>query len=199
MLTFRKIMRPAAALAASAALLLSGVAGAAQAVGPAATGPTAVSVLSTLPVKGKAAATGEVIYLLAKELGVQFDLPMWEALYIAVATDTGCFKFSNTTPLAHRIAADAIEAVPHTLPALWRAEKLVKKAQKAGFDQPDPAALKEELACHVQALDGENAQQALGELLFAAVNLARQQQIDPEVALNEVTDRFISEFRKSER
>lgn len=58
MLTFRKIMRPAAALAASAALLLTGVAGAAHAVGPAATGPTAVSVLNTLPVKGKAAATG---------------------------------------------------------------------------------------------------------------------------------------------
>ena len=30
--------------------------------------------------------------------------------YIAVATDTGCFCFSNTTPLAHRIAADCIEA-----------------------------------------------------------------------------------------
>ena len=69
-----------------------------------------------LVLHGKAAATGEVIYLLAKELGVQFDLPMWEALYIAVATDTGCFRFSNTTPLAHRIAADAIEAGLDFLP-----------------------------------------------------------------------------------
>lgn len=58
MLTFQRIMRPAAALAASAALLLTGVAGPALAVGPAATGPTAVSVLNTLPVKGKAASTG---------------------------------------------------------------------------------------------------------------------------------------------
>ena len=69
-----------------------------------------------LVLHGKAAATGEVIYLLAKALGVEFDLPMWEALYIAVATDTGCFKFSNTTPLAHRIAADAIEAGLDFLP-----------------------------------------------------------------------------------
>lgn len=69
-----------------------------------------------LVLHGKAAAAGEVIYLVAKELGVTFDLPMWEALYIAVATDTGCFKFSNTTPLAHRIAADAIEAGLDFLP-----------------------------------------------------------------------------------
>lgn len=65
---------------------------------------------------GTAAATGEIIWLLAQELGVQPDLPVWEALYIAVATDTGCFRFSNTTPLAHRIAADAIAAGLDFLP-----------------------------------------------------------------------------------
>lgn len=95
-------------------------------------------------------------------------------------------------------AADTLEAVARALPALWRAEKVQKKAQKAGFDQPGPVALKEDLVRHVRELDGENGQQALGELLFVAVNLARQQQIDPEVALNEVTDRFIEEVRKSE-
>ena len=78
--------------------------------------PSNVQYAKELVLHGKAAATGEVIYLLAKELGVQFDLPMWEALYIAVATDTGCFKFSNTTPLAHRIAADAIGAGLDFLP-----------------------------------------------------------------------------------
>ena len=36
--------------------------------------------------------------------------------------------------------ADAIEAVPHTLPALWRAEKVQKKAAKAGFDWPNALA-----------------------------------------------------------
>ena len=95
-------------------------------------------------------------------------------------------------------ATDTLEAVARALPALWRAEKVQKKAQKAGLNQPDPTALKEELARHVQELDGENTQQVLGELLFAAVNLARQQHVDPEVALNEVTDRFIGEFRKKE-
>lgn len=57
-----------------------------------------------------AAATGEIISQLLLELGAELTQPIWEALYIAVATDTGCFKFSNTTPLAHRLAADAIEA-----------------------------------------------------------------------------------------
>lgn len=97
-----------------------------------------------------------------------------------------------------RSATDTLEAVARALPALWRAEKVQKKAQKAGYGRPDTVALREELARHVQALDGENAQQALGELLFAAVELARQQQIDPEGALNEVTDRFIDEFRSAE-
>ncbi len=69
-----------------------------------------------LVLHGKAAAAGEVIYLVARQLGVEIDLPMWEALYIAVSTDTGCFKFSNTTPLAHRMAADAIEAGLDFLP-----------------------------------------------------------------------------------
>lgn len=95
-------------------------------------------------------------------------------------------------------AADTLEAVARALPALWRAEKVQKKAQKAGYSQPAPAALKEALARHVQELDGENGQQALGELLFAAVDLARRQQIDPEVALNEATDRFIGVFRQRE-
>ena len=31
------------------------------------------------------------------------------AVYLSIATDTGCFKYSNTTPLCHRAAADCIE------------------------------------------------------------------------------------------
>ena len=40
-------------------------------------------------------------------------------------------KGQNTT-------ADAVEAVPHTLPALWRAEKIQKKTARAGFDYARP-------------------------------------------------------------
>ncbi len=61
-------------------------------------------------VEPQAAATGEVIWKMAVHMGVKPDLDMCRALYIAVSTDTGCFRFSNTTPLAHRIAADCMEA-----------------------------------------------------------------------------------------
>ena len=52
-----------------------------------------------------AAATAEIIFRLAKPLGVTIDKETATALYIGVLTDTGCFQFSNTTPATHRIAA----------------------------------------------------------------------------------------------
>lgn len=59
-------------------------------------------------VRASACATGEIVFEVLEAMGAPISLPVWEALYTAVATDTGCFKYSNTTPLAHRIAADAI-------------------------------------------------------------------------------------------
>ncbi|MBQ1704653.1 MAG: DHH family phosphoesterase [Clostridia bacterium] len=72
--------------------------------------PSNVGYARELALEEHAAAAGEVVWAVLRALDASFDLPIWEALYIAVSTDTGCFKFSNTTPLAHRIAADAIEA-----------------------------------------------------------------------------------------
>ena len=85
---------------------------------------------------------------------------------------------------------DALEAVARTLPALWRAEKVQKKAQKAGYTWSDPV----DLLCG----SGEDMEQTIGELLFAAVNLARQHKVDPEAALNRATDAFIDRFREQE-
>ena len=57
-----------------------------------------------------AAATGELICTLLRQLEVEISVEMWERIYLAVATDTGCFKFGNTTPYAHAIAADCLAA-----------------------------------------------------------------------------------------
>lgn len=57
-----------------------------------------------------AAATGELVALVLDALEVPLTLEMYARLYLAVATDTGCFKFSNTTPAAHRLAAECIAA-----------------------------------------------------------------------------------------
>lgn len=85
---------------------------------------------------------------------------------------------------------DALEAVARTLPALWRAEKVQKKAQKAGYTWSDAV----DLPCGA----GEDVEQTIGELLFAAVNLARNHKVDPEAALNRTTDAFIARFRTQE-
>ena len=56
-----------------------------------------------------AAACGEIVYELCREgLGVM-DGEIACALYVAIATDCGCFAYSNTTPRTHRIAAALME------------------------------------------------------------------------------------------
>lgn len=58
----------------------------------------------------EASATGEIIFGLIKALPVQLTETVATALYVAVATDTGTFKFDNTTAATHRVAAALLEA-----------------------------------------------------------------------------------------
>ncbi|MEM3830412.1 MAG: bifunctional oligoribonuclease/PAP phosphatase NrnA [Conexivisphaerales archaeon] len=58
----------------------------------------------------QAAAVGELALRLIDELDVPLDLPMAEALYVSLVTDTGGFRYTNTTPSAHRMAARLLEA-----------------------------------------------------------------------------------------
>lgn len=51
------------------------------------------------------AACGEVMLQILRELG-PVDVPMAEALYVAISTDCGCFRYSNTTSATLRAAAD---------------------------------------------------------------------------------------------
>ncbi|WP_265443525.1 DHH family phosphoesterase [Acetivibrio straminisolvens] len=54
------------------------------------------------------AAVGEMIYRLIEMMGINIDKDMATCLYVAIATDTGGFRYSNTTPVTHRITADLI-------------------------------------------------------------------------------------------
>jgi bifunctional oligoribonuclease and PAP phosphatase NrnA len=56
-----------------------------------------------------ASCTAEIVYRIAKELGVEITPLIGEALYVALVTDTGRFMYENTTPEAHRMAAELIE------------------------------------------------------------------------------------------
>ena len=94
---------------------------------------------------------------------------------------------------------DSINSVCKTLPALWRAEKIQKKAAKAGFDWEDVWGavdkLAEELTELSDAASGEgDPEEELGDLLFSAVNVSRFLGVDPEKALQKACDKFSARF-----
>ncbi len=82
---------------------------------------------------------------------------------------------------SQKTATDTLTAVARSLPALMRAEKVQKKAKKAGYA--------------VEYADPDNE---IGEKLFALVKEAREKGVDPERALERATDAFIDSVRKQE-
>ena len=105
--------------------------------------------------------------------------------------------------------SDAIESVPHTLPALWRAEKIQKKAAKAGFEWENVfhamEKAEEEVGELREALEADGANDAphgvreeAGDALFMTVCVLRMRGIDPEEALHRACDKFERRFRNVE-
>ena len=103
--------------------------------------------------------------------------------------------------------ADAVEAVPHTLPALWRAEKIVSRSVKAGFnwDSVDGALdkLDEEAAELRQAVEAGEAvdsphgvREEIGDALFVLCKIAQMSGVDPEDALHRACDKYQTRFRR---
>jgi MazG family protein len=104
--------------------------------------------------------------------------------------------------------------VPGNLPALIYARKIQRRAAAVGFEYPDTAwavgDLEEELAELKEVLDegGERPPETepdtgvageIGDVLFAAVNVARRLNVDPEIALRTVSDRFVARVEEAER
>lgn len=95
-----------------------------------------------------------------------------------------------------------LDDLPRALPAMERARKLQKRAAQVGFDWAEIAPvlekLKEEVAEFEEALasgDLERMSDELGDVLFAAINLARHSKIEPEVALRSTNQRFETRFK----
>ncbi len=61
-------------------------------------------------VSAEASCTAEIVFGLAAELGAEITPKIADALYVGLVTDTGKFMYENTTPAAHRMAADLIDA-----------------------------------------------------------------------------------------
>ncbi len=87
--------------------------------------------------------------------------------------------------------------VPENLPGPLYARKVQRRAATSGFDFPDvdPAlqAVKDELEELEAAHDRDERFHELGDVLFAAVNVARKLRVDPELALRAAADRFRTE------
>jgi ATP diphosphatase len=104
-------------------------------------------------------------------------------------------------------AGGALAGVPVALPALTRALKLQQKAGKVGFDWNDPRAvlrkIREEAdeieAALSDSADLKEAAAEVGDLLFAAVNLARHLRGDPEALLRQTNQKFERRFASIER
>ena len=104
---------------------------------------------------------------------------------------------------SQKTAADTLDSVARSLPQLWRAEKIQKKAAKAGFDWVDISGaldkLEEETAELRRAVEtGEGVEDELGDVLFAAVKVGRFAGLDSEVALSGTCEKFIRRFRAVE-
>jgi len=118
----------------------------------------------------------------------------WEAIKAAErAAKTG----TDDTP------SSALDGVAATLPAIARAYKLQHRAGRIGFDFPDwrdaLAKTHEELIEVVKAQGDQTAiEEEIGDLLFAAVNLSRKLDIDPDQALKSANAKFETRFRTME-
>jgi MazG family protein len=105
--------------------------------------------------------------------------------------------------------------VPEALPSLLYARKVQRRARAVGFEYPNLegalADLDDELRELKEAIDeaaGEPAPETephphvfeeLGDVLFASVNVARRLNVDPELALRAMSDRFVSRVERAEQ
>jgi MazG family protein len=104
--------------------------------------------------------------------------------------------------------------VPAALPALLHARKVQRRAVAVGFDYPDLAGARADLAEELRELDAELARAGeppaesepdlrvvaeAGDVLFAAVNVLRRLNVDPELALRGASGRFVARVEAAER
>jgi MazG family protein len=103
--------------------------------------------------------------------------------------------------------------VPESLPALLYARKVQRRAAAIGFEYPDTAGaladLDDELRELKEALAGAgeiapeteppaDVFEEMGDVFFAAVNVARRLNVDPELALRTMTQRFVDRVERAE-
>jgi nucleoside triphosphate diphosphatase len=87
--------------------------------------------------------------------------------------------------------------VPETLPALLLAQKVQRRAATVGFEYPDLTGAFSDLDDEIAELRSEPSEEELGDVLFAAVNVARHLKVDPELALRQTSARFVARVERA--
>jgi tetrapyrrole methylase family protein/MazG family protein len=102
--------------------------------------------------------------------------------------------------------ASLLDGVSRALPATLEGFQLTRKASRIGFDWEDADGVFKkmgeetmELQSALKAGEQRNVEEELGDLLFAAVNLARFLNVDPEIALKKANAKFSRRFRSMEK
>jgi nucleoside triphosphate diphosphatase len=98
-------------------------------------------------------------------------------------------------------APSELDGVPRALPALMRAGKLSRRAARVGFDFEFASQASDKVAeelAEVRAAGADQILEEVGDLLFAAANLARKLNVDPEEALRAANAKFERRFRGME-
>lgn len=103
-------------------------------------------------------------------------------------------------------AADTLDGVCKALPALMYAQKLGKRAGRAGMDWKSAEEAfqyirkeTDELEAAMQSGDSRQIEEELGDLLFSCVNTARHLKIDAETAMRDAAEKFRRRFAETER
>jgi tetrapyrrole methylase family protein/MazG family protein len=96
--------------------------------------------------------------------------------------------------------------IPSILPALIRSYKVQEKAALVGFDWESVEGAMQKLEEELTELkevyrggDEQKIREEIGDLLFAAVNVARFLKVDPELALKNTIEKFITRFEYIEK
>lgn len=107
---------------------------------------------------------------------------------------------------AQTTATETLEAVCKALPALMYAQKLGKRAGRAGMDWRNAEDAfqyirmeTDELEAAMQSGDPEAISDEMGDLLFSCVNTARHLHVDAETALNAASQKFLRRFAETEK
>jgi ATP diphosphatase len=130
-----------------------------------------------------------------------------DAVISSVSAQNEAWEAHKAAERAANGGADSVlDGIALAFPALLRAGKVSRRAARIGFDWPDARSVIAKITEEVIEIEAEmqngsthdRLEDEVGDLLFAAANLARKLEVEPETALRRATAKFERRFRRVE-